>query len=235
VEKARNDRQPQLVEAVTYRFRGHSMADPEEYREKEEVEEWQKRDPVKQLSERLVDEDLLSEDDVEKLDEEAIETIDEATQFADDSEHPDVDSLYDEVYVFTGDVPGWWTVDERSPETHPGEQEREAGDVSRDLAEKGAAYAGVGKKKEKKKRDDEEDSGEEEDESQGSAEDDEAEEDSEDEEEASSDGGDPEASSDQEEDDKDQEDSGEDESAEDAEEGEGEESGEERDEEGGGQ
>src|SRR5436190_3682965 len=46
LEKARGERQPQLVEAVTYRFRGHSMADPEEYRTKEEVEEWRTRDPV---------------------------------------------------------------------------------------------------------------------------------------------------------------------------------------------
>src|SRR3954464_1589104 len=44
--RAREDRQPILVEAITYRFRGHSMADPEEYRTKEQVEEWRKRDPI---------------------------------------------------------------------------------------------------------------------------------------------------------------------------------------------
>ncbi len=47
--KAREERRPQLVEAVTYRFRGHSMADPEEYRTKEEVEEWRRRDPIDDL------------------------------------------------------------------------------------------------------------------------------------------------------------------------------------------
>ena len=46
LEKARTDRAPQLVEAVTYRYRGHSMADPEEYRTKDEVEEWRPHDPV---------------------------------------------------------------------------------------------------------------------------------------------------------------------------------------------
>ena len=46
LEKARDDRAPQLVEAVTYRYRGHSMADPEEYRSKDEVEEWRGRDPL---------------------------------------------------------------------------------------------------------------------------------------------------------------------------------------------
>ncbi len=46
IRRAREDRQPVLVEAVTYRFRGHSMADPEEYRSKEQVAEWRKRDPI---------------------------------------------------------------------------------------------------------------------------------------------------------------------------------------------
>ena len=46
IRRAREDRRPVLVEAVTYRFRGHSMADPEEYRTKEQVEEWRKRDPI---------------------------------------------------------------------------------------------------------------------------------------------------------------------------------------------
>src|SRR5215208_6763554 len=49
--------------AVTDRFRGHSMADPEEYRSKEEVEEWRKRDPINVFKARLVDEDVISDDD----------------------------------------------------------------------------------------------------------------------------------------------------------------------------
>ena len=62
VRCAREERKPQLVEAVTYRFRGHSMADPEEYRTKEEVEEWRKRDPIETFGKRLVDEGVLSEE-----------------------------------------------------------------------------------------------------------------------------------------------------------------------------
>jgi pyruvate dehydrogenase E1 component alpha subunit len=143
VRCAREERRPQLVEAVTYRYRGHSMADPEEYRTKEEVEEWRQRDPIKAFSDRLVAEDVLSKEDVERLDQEAIEEIDEAVKFADESPFPDLDALYDEIYVYSGDVPGWWTVDERSPEVHRGEREREAGEVPHQLAEQGAAYAGV--------------------------------------------------------------------------------------------
>jgi pyruvate dehydrogenase E1 component alpha subunit len=141
---AREERRPQLVEAVTYRYRGHSMADPEEYRSKEEVEEWRERDPIGAFSRRLADEGVLEQEEVERLDEAAIEAVDEAVRFADESPFPDLDSLYDDVYVFTDDVPAWWTVDERSPEVHRGEREREAGDVPHELAEAGAAYASVG-------------------------------------------------------------------------------------------
>jgi pyruvate dehydrogenase E1 component alpha subunit len=153
LEKARGDRQPQLVEAVTYRYRGHSMADPEEYRSKEEVEEWRGRDPIETFGKRLADEGLASEEDVEKLDQKAMETVDEAVQFADQSPFPDLDSLYDDIYVLEGDrASAWWSVDERSPEVHRGEREREAGDLPHELAEKGAAYASVGDAKARQRR-----------------------------------------------------------------------------------
>src|SRR5919112_203796 len=162
---AREERRPQLVEAVTYRYRGHSMADPEEYRTKEEVEQWRERDPIRAFADRLVEEDVLSEDDVKKLDERAVEAVDEAVKFADESPFPALDSLYDDIYVFDSDVPAWWTVDERSPEAHRGEREREAGDLPHELAEKGAAYAGVGDREARQRRgpkEDEEEAGEEE-------------------------------------------------------------------------
>jgi hypothetical protein len=149
---AREDRKPQLVEAVTYRFRGHSMADPEEYRTKDEVEEWRERDPIQAFAKRLQDEDVISKDQFEELDEKAIEAVDEAVRFADESPFPDLDSLYDDVYVFDSDVPAWWTVDERSPEVHRGEQERDAGDVPHQLAEAGAAYANVGDREARSRR-----------------------------------------------------------------------------------
>ena len=154
--KARDDREPQLVEAVTYRFRGHSMADPEEYREKEEVEEWRRRDPIGSFGRRLAEEDVLSEEEQERLDARATEAVDEAVRFADDSPLPDLDSLYDDLYVYGDGLAeqgrAWWTVDERSPETHRGEAERESGDVAHELAEAGAAYARVGDAEERSRR-----------------------------------------------------------------------------------
>ena len=152
LRKAREDRQPQLLEAVTYRFRGHSMADPEEYRTKEEVEEWRRRDPIAAFSRRLVDEGVMSEEDVEGLDKDAIGIVDESVRFADDSPFPELDSLYDDIYVLGGQARAWWSVDERSPEPHRGEQEREAGRVPHELAEAGAAYAGVGEAQERRRR-----------------------------------------------------------------------------------
>jgi pyruvate dehydrogenase E1 component alpha subunit len=157
LKSAREERKPQLVEAVTYRFRGHSMADPEEYRTKDEVEEWRERDPIQAFARRLQDEDVISQEKFEELDQKAIEIVDEATHAADQSPFPDLDSLYDDVYVFDSDVPAWWTVDERSPEVHRGEQEREAGDLPHQLAEAGAAYANVGDREARARRQEKED------------------------------------------------------------------------------
>jgi pyruvate dehydrogenase E1 component alpha subunit len=160
LRKAREERAPQLVEAVTYRFRGHSMADPEEYRSKEDVEEWRKRDPINVLGQRLVSEGVLADDDLEKLDKQAMERVDAAVEFADNSPFPELDSLYDDIYVYGDQVQGWYSVDERAPEPHRGERERESGDVAHELAEAGAAYAGVGDAEERARRSKSSDEGE---------------------------------------------------------------------------
>ncbi len=141
LEQARGERAPQLVEAVTYRYRGHSMADPEEYRTKDEVTEWRSRDPLEAFPRRLVEEEALSQEDVDRLGEEAVKSVDAAVEFAEASPFPDLASLYDDVYVIGDQVRApWYSTDSRSPETHRGEQEREAGDVARELAEAGAAH-----------------------------------------------------------------------------------------------
>jgi pyruvate dehydrogenase E1 component alpha subunit len=125
--RARDERQPVLVEAVTYRFRGHSMADPEEYRTKEQVAEWRARDPIDLFAARLVAEGVLDEDGVRALDEAAVARIDAAVAFADASPFPAPESLYDDVYVLGDQVRGWYSVDERTPGVHRGEAERELG------------------------------------------------------------------------------------------------------------
>src|SRR5918998_1198724 len=125
VSAAREDRVPQLVEAVTYRFRGHSMADPEEYRSKEEVEEWRQRDPIATFAARLADEDVLSDGEADELDQEVVARVDEAVAYADRSGFPPPEALYDDVYVLGDQVKGWYSVDERSAGVHRGEHERD--------------------------------------------------------------------------------------------------------------
>ncbi len=144
LERARSERQPTLVEAFTYRYRGHSAADPEVYRTKEEVEEWRKKDPVKVFRDRLLAEGVISEDQLTELRERLERVVIGAVEFADASPEPPLESLYDHLYVVGDQVGGWYAVDERTPKPHRGEEEREVGATgeARKLAEAGAAYAG---------------------------------------------------------------------------------------------
>jgi pyruvate dehydrogenase E1 component alpha subunit len=106
VERVRADRRPVLVEAVTYRFRGHSMADPEEYRSKEEVARWRERDPIPVFGAMLEGEGVLGAQDREEIDREAVGRVDTAVEFADASPFPAADSLYKDVYVVDEQVRG---------------------------------------------------------------------------------------------------------------------------------
>jgi pyruvate dehydrogenase E1 component alpha subunit len=105
---ARDERQPILVEALTYRFRGHSMADPEEYRTKEQVEEWRLRDPIRAYGDRLEADGVIRPDEREQIDAAAIARVDAAVEFAESSPHPAPESLYDDVYVMGDQVRGMY-------------------------------------------------------------------------------------------------------------------------------
>jgi pyruvate dehydrogenase E1 component alpha subunit len=141
LRRAREDRHPLLVEAVTYRFRGHSMADPEEYRSREQVEEWRRRDPIDGFAARLAEHGVVSGEEREELDRWALGRVDEAVAFADGSDFPPPESLYDDVYVLGDQVQGWYSIDERSPGVHRGEDER--GMAAADGAEAGRYEAEV--------------------------------------------------------------------------------------------
>ena len=140
---AREERRPTLVEGFTYRYRGHSAADPEVYRTKEEVEEWRKKDPVELFADRLEAEGVLEEGQREAMRERVEARVMAAVEFADASPEPPLDTLYDNLYVVGDQVPGWYAVDERAPKPFPGERERERLEgEAMELAEAGAAYAG---------------------------------------------------------------------------------------------
>ena len=138
LEQVRRESRPALVEAFTYRYRGHSAADPENYREEEEVLEWREKDPINRFAEVCVEQGVLTEGEVEEVDARARQTVDEAVKFAEESPDPPLDSLYDNLYVVS-ETMGWYAVDQRSPEPHRGERSDEAPEIARRLAEEGAS------------------------------------------------------------------------------------------------
>ncbi len=99
LERVREERRPLLIEAVTYRFRGHSMADPEDYRSKEEVAEWRERDPIPAFGDLLEREGMLTAEQREQIERDAMARVDEAVEFAERSPFPDPETLYEDVYV----------------------------------------------------------------------------------------------------------------------------------------
>jgi pyruvate dehydrogenase E1 component alpha subunit len=111
VQRVRDERRPVLIEAVTYRFRGHSMADPEEYRSKEEVARWRERDPIPAFAGLLISEGVIDEAERLRIDAEATARVDAAVAFADASPLPAAESLYDDVYVLDQEVRGWYSLE----------------------------------------------------------------------------------------------------------------------------
>ncbi|HET8567161.1 MAG TPA: pyruvate dehydrogenase (acetyl-transferring) E1 component subunit alpha [Solirubrobacterales bacterium] len=140
IRQAREEQRPTLLEAFTYRYRGHSAADPEVYREREEVEEWQRKDPIETFARRCVEAGVLGEREVQQVRDKADEEVEAAVAFAEASPEPPLDTMYEGLYART-DPGGWYAVDERSPEPHRGEDEAEMPAAARELAEAGAAYA----------------------------------------------------------------------------------------------
>lgn len=98
-ELARAKGIPTLIEARTYRYRGHSMSDPATYRTKEEVEVYRKRDPLLAFKEKLIQEKILKEEDFSKMEEAVKKEVEGAVEFAEKSPEPPLDTLYEDVYA----------------------------------------------------------------------------------------------------------------------------------------
>jgi pyruvate dehydrogenase E1 component alpha subunit len=99
VAAARAGEGPTLLEAVCYRFRGHSMADPVLYRGKEEEQIWRARDPIATLRARLEAEGHLSAEEYAALEREVLAKVEEAVRFAEESPEPAPEELYTDVYA----------------------------------------------------------------------------------------------------------------------------------------
>jgi pyruvate dehydrogenase E1 component alpha subunit len=100
VERGREGKLPTLIEARTYRYMGHSMADPihGHYRTKEELEEQKRKDPIAGLRHRLRDDGMLSDATFEAMDKQVHEEVEDALTFAEQSPDPDPAELYTDVY-----------------------------------------------------------------------------------------------------------------------------------------
>jgi len=99
ISVARDGMGPSIIEAMTYRYRGHSMADPELYRHKEEVETWKLRDPVRHFQTSLELGGLLTHEQADAIETEVNRVVEDAVQFAEQSPDPSPDTIFDDIYA----------------------------------------------------------------------------------------------------------------------------------------
>ncbi|SHE83780.1 pyruvate dehydrogenase E1 component alpha subunit [Marinitoga hydrogenitolerans DSM 16785] len=98
IEIAKNGT-PVLLEAKTYRFKGHSMSDPAKYRTKEELEKYKQKDPIVSFKELLKENNIISEEDFLEIDKQCKKIAKDAAKFAEESPEPDLDELYTDIYA----------------------------------------------------------------------------------------------------------------------------------------
>jgi len=99
VNRAREKGGPTLLEIKTYRYKGHSMSDPQKYRSKEEVEEYKEKDPIDHVLKVLKDEYKVADADIEVINERVKQEVEESVQFAEESPWPADDELLKDVYT----------------------------------------------------------------------------------------------------------------------------------------
>jgi pyruvate dehydrogenase E1 component alpha subunit len=99
VDRARKGQGPTFIEAISYRFRGHSMADPMVYRKKTEEEEWRNKGPIVRMKRHMEELGLLDEAEMKALEAEIDEVIEDAVRFADESPVLPYESISDDVYA----------------------------------------------------------------------------------------------------------------------------------------
>jgi pyruvate dehydrogenase E1 component alpha subunit len=100
-ERARAGEGPTLLEFRTYRYKGHSMSDPQKYRSKDEVEKYKQRDPIEEVRKSILDKKFATEKDLEAIDNKIIQVVDESVKFAEESNFPDPSEALTDVYMQT--------------------------------------------------------------------------------------------------------------------------------------
>ncbi len=98
-ERARKGDGPTYLEFKTYRFRGHSMSDPQKYRTKDEVAEWKLRDPIEIVRHRIEKGNLATEEELAAIDAKVKGQVADAVKFAEESPYPDPSEAFKDIYV----------------------------------------------------------------------------------------------------------------------------------------
>lgn len=98
-DRARAGEGPTFLEFKTYRYRGHSMSDPQKYRTKEEVEQWKMRDPLEMVRHRILTNGVATEAELDEIDAKVKVIVDESVKFAEESPFPQPEEAFEDVYV----------------------------------------------------------------------------------------------------------------------------------------
>ena len=100
-ERARTGEGPTFLEFKTYRYRGHSMSDPQKYRTKEEVAEWKMRDPIELIKHRILENQVATEAELAEIDAKIKVVVEESVQFAEESPFPPAEAAFEDIYMQT--------------------------------------------------------------------------------------------------------------------------------------
>ena len=99
VKRAREKGGPTLLEIKTYRYKGHSISDPQKYRTKEEVDEYKDKDPIQQVLKKILDNKYATEKEIEVINKRVEEMVNASVKFAEESPLPNDDEVLKDVYV----------------------------------------------------------------------------------------------------------------------------------------
>ena len=99
VKRAREKGGPTLLEIKTYRYKGHSISDPQKYRTKEEVDEYKSKDPIAMVLKTILDNKFATQEEIDAINKRVDDIVDESVKFAEESPWPDDDEVLKDVYV----------------------------------------------------------------------------------------------------------------------------------------
>ena len=99
VKRAREGDGPTLLEIKTYRYKGHSISDPQKYRTKEEVEEYKQRDPIQQVLSTILKNKFATQEEIDAINKRVGNTVSESVKFAEESPWPDDNEVLKDVYL----------------------------------------------------------------------------------------------------------------------------------------